>query len=512
MICVVIGRTRHKMMQAEIQEAARRGAQLIELRLDYLAKSPDFKRLLDNKPCPMIATVRKPEDGGRWSGAEESRRMLLRQAVVAGFDWVDVETDIADVIRRFRDVKRVVSYHNLKEVPPDLEAIYQRMCGQDPDVVKISVTAQQATDNLRVLRLLKNAPRPTIALCMGDLGAPTRLLGAKYGAPFTYAAFNKDYRIAPGLPSFDELKNVYYYDRIDPKTQVFGVIGDPVAHSLSPLIHNAAFRQQGVNALYLPFRVPRSTLGTFLKEYDKLGLKGYSVTIPHKESAAVIGHHQDPAVSLTGSANTLVRVGQGFAAYNTDYQAGLDSLQAAAGKLDRKIVLLLGAGGVARALAHAIRSAGALATLTNRTPERAQKLAAEVQAQTVDWASRHTVACDIIVNCTSVGMHPDVDDTPYPGKFLKPGMVVMDTVYTPENTLLVKEARAKGCTILTGVDMFVRQAAMQFQLFTSQEPPLDLMLKLVRRALSPVALSNEPEGTATAAEPEVVEEDEGTTG
>src|ERR1700739_4289433 len=111
-ICVVIGRTRHKMMQIELQEAAKRGATMIELRLDFLAKAPDFKRLLATKPCPLVATVRRPQDGGRWPGNEDDRRMLLRQAIVAGFDWVDLETDVADEIRRFKNVRRIVSYHN----------------------------------------------------------------------------------------------------------------------------------------------------------------------------------------------------------------------------------------------------------------------------------------------------------------------------------------------------------------------------------------------------------------
>ena len=145
------------MVQAEIQEAAKRGARLIELRLDFLAKAPDFKRLLADKPCPMVATVRRPVDGGRWNGTEDARRMLLRQAIVGGFDWVDLETDVADAIRRFGKVRRIVSYHNMREMPADLEQIHERMCKQDADVVKLAVTAQQPTDNLRVLALMDEA-------------------------------------------------------------------------------------------------------------------------------------------------------------------------------------------------------------------------------------------------------------------------------------------------------------------------------------------------------------------
>jgi 3-dehydroquinate dehydratase/shikimate dehydrogenase len=499
MICVVIGRTRHKMILVEVQEAAKRGAQMIELRLDFLARAPDFKRLLANKPCAMVATVRRPQDGGRWNGTEEARKTLLRHAIISGFDWVDIETDVANDIRRFGTVKRIVSYHNLREVPADLEKIYERMCAQDADVLKIAVTAQTPADNLRVLSLLANPPRPTVAFCMGDLGIPSRILGARYGAPFTYAAFNKERGVAPGILSFDELKNVYHYDQINAETRVFGVIGDPVGHSLSPLIHNAAFRASGFNGVYVPFRVPRSDLSAFLRNFDRVPVRGYSVTIPHKEQAAALAKHKAPAVVQTHAANTLIRDKDSFTAHNTDYQAALDSLLAhlppkpdgTPGTLEKRMVLLLGAGGVARAVAHALKQQGAILTISNRTAERAEKLAAEVDCRVADWGARHNVLCDLLVNCTSVGMHPHVDESPIHPSFLKPGLIVFDTIYTPETTLLVKEARARGCHVLTGVDMFVRQAALQFALFTGQKPPLELMHKLVKRALSPVAIREE---------------------
>ena len=188
-ICVVIGRTRHKMVQIEIQEAAKQGAGFIELRLDFLAQAPDFKRLLDKKPCPLVATVRRPQDGGRWSGTEEARLALLRQAIVAGFDWVDLETDIADSIRRFKDVKRIISYHNMREVPDDLEKIYQRMCSQDGDVVKVAVRAQHPKDNVRLLELLKSAP-----------GRPWRSAWAIWPCPAAFSAPSSALR-SPTPPS-----------------------------------------------------------------------------------------------------------------------------------------------------------------------------------------------------------------------------------------------------------------------------------------------------------------------
>jgi 3-dehydroquinate dehydratase/shikimate dehydrogenase len=495
-VCVVIGRTRHKMMIAEIQEAARRGARLIELRLDFLARAPDLKRLLADKPCPMVATVRRPADGGRWPGNEENRLALLRQAIVGGFDWVDLETDVADSVRRFGKVKRIVSYHNLREVPTDLEKIFERMLKQDADVLKIAVSAITPADNLRVLDLVRKSPKPTVGFCMGDMGMPSRILSLKYGSPFTYAAFNKERGVAPGIPSFDELKHIYHVDGINDQTQVFGVIGDPVAHSLSPLLHNATLRSTRQNAVYLPFRVPRNELDEFLQQFDQLGVRGYSVTIPHKEQAAAVAAKREPSVVLTQAANTLIRLGGGFSAYNTDYSAVLDSLLANLPKstdgapptVQSRVVLVLGAGGAARAVAHALHREGALVSISNRTEERAARLAEEVGCRYVDWTARHSVMCEILVNCTSVGMHPDVDESPVHSSFLKPGLTVMDVVYTPETTLLIREARDRNCHVITGVDMFVRQAAAQFKLFTGQEPPLEFMRTVLRRALSPVSL------------------------
>jgi 3-dehydroquinate dehydratase/shikimate dehydrogenase len=500
-VCVVVGRTRHKMVQAEIQEAARQGARLIEVRLDYLAKAPDFKRLLADKPCPLVATVRRPAEGGKWSGTEEARQSLLRQCIVSGFDWVDLETDVADLIPRFGKVKRIVSYHNMREVPADLEKIHEKICQQDADVVKLAVRATQVGDGVRVLNLMKDPPMPTVALAMGDLGMPTRLLGARLGAPFTYAAFNKERGIAPGLFSFDELRRLYFYEQIDAETKVFGVIGDPVGHSLSPLLHNHAFRHLGINAVYLPFRVPRGELAAFLKAYEQIPVQGYSVTIPHKEAAAELAQHKDDTVHVTKAANTLVRGDDGFRAYNTDYQGVLETLQAnlppgpdnTPVRLESLTALVVGAGGIARSVAHALHRAHAPVTITNRTTKRAHELAAEVGCRTVEWDARHSVLCDLLINCTPVGMHPNLDESPMHHSYFKEGLTVFDTIYTPETTLMVKEAKSRGAHIITGVDLFVRQAALQFKLFTGREAPLEFMRQLAKRALSPVAVRESEE-------------------
>jgi 3-dehydroquinate dehydratase/shikimate dehydrogenase len=511
--CAVIGRTRHKMMQAEIQEAAKQGAKLIELRLDFLARAPDFKRLLYDRPCPIIATFRRQADGGRWTGTEEQRMMLIRQAIVAGFDYIDLEVDIIDKIPRFGKVKRIVSYHNVQQVPEQLEQIYEQMCEADADVFKIAVNAQQTSDNLRVLALLKNAKKPTVAMCMGDLGTCSRLLGLRLGVPFAYGAFNRERQIAPGILSYKELQNVYAIERINAETKVFGVIGDPIGHSLSPLIHNAAFQDTNINAMYVPFRVPRGELAAFLKSFEEVPVQGYSITIPHKEAAAKAAQIVDASVEAMGAANTLTATPNGYSATNTDARAALDSLKAhlpndAEGKpmtLASRTVMLVGAGGVARALAYALQQEKVNLVVTNRTEERGRQLAEQFGGKFVEWSARHSVTCDIVINCTSVGMHPNVDETPIHHSFLSPELMVFDTVYTPETTRLIREARERGCPVLTGVDMFVRQAALQFELFTGQPAPFDLMTKRARKALSPVHYVDESQaGVAAMADVETV--------
>jgi 3-dehydroquinate dehydratase/shikimate dehydrogenase len=232
----------------------------------------------------------------------------------------------------------------------------------------------------------------------------------------------------------------------------------------------------------------------FLKEFESVPVDGYSVTIPHKEAAAAIASEKDETVSRTQAANTLIRRPDGYFASNTDYPALVESLianmpVAADGHrptLASRVVLLLGAGGVARAAAHALHTQGALVTVANRTSERASKLAAEVGCRFVEWSGRHSVVADLVINCTSVGMHPNLDETPLHHSYLKPGLTVCDLVYTPETTLLIKEAKSRGAHVITGVDMFVRQAALQFRLFTGLEPPLELIRGVVRKVLSPV--------------------------
>jgi 3-dehydroquinate dehydratase/shikimate dehydrogenase len=493
MICVSIGRGRHRMMIAEHKHVADLGAQLVELRLDYLRTPPNLKRLLDNRPSQVIVTCRRTGDGGLWYKGEEERLMLLRQAIVSGVEWVDLEEDTAVQVPRYGRTKRIISYHNFEETPKDLEAIHDRLSQLNADVVKIATMAKEPHDNLRMLEMVKakSARIQTVGLCMGDLGIPSRILCGKFGAPFTYATFNESREMAPGQLSFQQMVDVYHYDRIYPDTEVFGVVADPVGHSLSPLIHNAAFRQCAMNRVYVPFRVPPEHLGSFLTDAPKMGVKGLSVTIPHKEAVIKLLTQIDSSAHAVGAVNTVIFDGLQAIGSNTDYTAAIESLETAmegTGKspspVAGKAALVLGAGGAAKAIAHALHDRGAEVVICNRTAERAQKLAEEINCGALEWTERYGADPDILVNCTPVGMFPNVNETPYDKHSLKPSMVVFDTVYNPENTLLIKEARDQSCTVVTGVDMFLRQAGMQFKLFTKRDPPLLTMRETLKRATS----------------------------
>jgi len=491
MICVSIGRGRHRHVIAEHKHLADNGVQLVELRLDYIQGEVQVKRLLKDRPCPVIVTCRRRADGGRWELSEQQRLTILRTAIVEGADYVDLEDDIAAGVPRYGATKRIVSHHDFTKTPADLTLLHKRLAGMDADIVKIAAMANHPTDNLRMLELVHASRIPTVGICMGDIGVPTRILGGRAGAPFTYATFNDDRVLAPGQIGWQRMRDVYHYDRIGRDSRIYGVVADPVGHSLSPMVHNAALAAAGIDGVYVPFRVPAEQIDEFLASAARWPLAGLSVTIPHKEAVLRHCRQQDDLVRAIGAANTLVFASDGIAATNTDATAAIESLAAAiidpeqpAGPdaIGVKTALVLGAGGAARAVAFGLRQRHVDVTVTSRTHERAKQMAAEVGCKAIDWAARYRLPYDCIVNATPVGMHPNVDETPYDKDHLRSYMVVFDTVYNPENTLLVKEARSIGCRTVTGVDMFVRQAAIQFRTWHGVEPDLAVMREALKRA------------------------------
>ncbi len=493
MICVSIGRGRHQHVLAEHRHLVEQGARLVELRLDYINGDVNIKRLIVDRPSPVVITCRREIDGGKFAGTEQERIMLLRTAIAEGVEYVDLEDDLAEKIPRFGKTKRIVSLHDFRKTPANVGDIHRRLCGLDPDVVKICTMANHPHDNLRMLELTRQSETPTIAICMGDMGIPTRILAGRFGAPFTLATFHQERALAPGQLSYREMTEVYHYDRINEDTEVFGVVADPIGHSLSPLIHNKAFTQTGLNKVYVPFRVPREHLSQFIDDAAQFGVKGLSVTIPHKESIVEKLTESDDAVRGIGAANTVLFDGPTRLGYNTDHQAAMSALEAVAdvaqkgGKwLSGKTALVMGAGGVGMAVTYGLLERGAEVVLTDGVAQRAIQQARRFGCRSVEWSLRHTVSADLLANGTPVGMHPDVDETPYEKHHLRPSMIVFDAVYNPESTLLIKDARSRNCKVVTGVEMFVRQACSQFQLFTGQDGPAELMRDVIKRATGAV--------------------------
>ena len=496
MICVTLGRARHKRMIAEHKFLTEQGAELVELRLDYIGRAVSLSRLLDERPGPVVITARRRDDGGRWMKTEQERLMLLRSSIAAGVEYVDIEADIASQIPRYGNTKRIISFHDMSETPDNLEDLHAAMAEEDADIVKIATMANSFADNIRMINLVRNAKVPTIGICMGEIGAVTRLLANRLGSPFTYATFSGGRKMAPGQLDWKEMRDLYQYDKIDADTELFGVVADPVAHSYSPLIHNSAFADQELNARYFPFRVPKHDLRHLVDNCKDLNINGLSVTIPHKEDAMEFCTQAESSATGIGAVNTMVFHDDNCLGYNTDYRAAMDCIEELF-KIDKTkdrpmqgmTALVMGAGGVSRAVAWGLKQRNCEVLIASRTMERSQILAAEIGCRAIEWEDRHDPKINLLVNGTPVGMHPDVNTSPYNESAMNQYLAVFDTVYNPENTMLIKYAKRAQCRIITGVDMFVRQAAYQFKLFTGRDANVKLMRQTIKDATNPVQLN-----------------------
>ena len=508
MICVSVGRASHRHLVRERDFLAEQGARLVEMRLDYLQRLPELATLLARerptdsggtmRRVAVVVTCRRKCDGGGWNYTEEQRLTTLRTAIAGGAEFVDLEEDIAAKIPRYGNTKRIISYHDFLSTPSDreLDAIHDRLSELDADIVKIVTMAREPVDNLRIFRLLqrKAKEKPTAAFCMGEIGIMSRLLCGRYGSVLSFCSGNAERRIAPGQLAFQAMVQTYRYDQISLKTEICCVIGDPIAHSLSPEIHNTAFHELGIDKVYIPIRILPSDLNSFMREVvPVLQIRGISVTIPHKEAIIEYLDKYDGASQEIGAVNTVVVSDKYRIGMNTDYHGILESLENGCRQrwnmdnpLAGRRVLVMGAGGVGRAICYCLSRRGARVTLTNRSLQRAQNLGSRMNMEVVEWDRRDRGEYEMIINATPVGMTPNTNDTPYPVARLNPTMIVFDTIYTPENTLLIRGAQQKGCKTITGVDMFVHQAAIQFRHFTQREAPHAVMREAIRRATSVV--------------------------
>lgn len=460
-------------------------ADLIELRLDPMA-DPDLPTLLAAAPCPAIVTCRPPRQGGVWDGSETSRLALLREAIEEGADYVDIEADAFHEIPPGGTTKRIASFHDFDGVPDDLEDRVRALEALPCDLVKFACMPRTLSEAVRILHALRACTKPAIGIGMGEYGEITRILAPAFGGVLTFGSIRQGTESAPGQLTTHELKHLYRVDALTPDTPLYGVVGTPIAHSMSPAIHNAALQACGLPGVYLRFHA--EDFPVFLREVaEPLGVRGLSVTLPHKEAALAACESVDAPAGDIGAVNTLTRTPTGWHGCNTDCHAACKAIQAAAARagipLQGARALVLGAGGTARALAYGLREAGCSLTLANRTLANAEALAAKMGARAIPLADATGASCDILANTTRVGMHPDGDATPLPGAPFRAGMVVFDAVYNPRETRFLREARAAGAEIADGVEMFVGQAVEQFERWTGQTAPRDVMEEVVLQRL-----------------------------
>lgn len=492
MICIPIIANNLDDALRDMKEASK-VADIIEVRLDYL-KKPDLKCILERRTKPVIITNRPVREGGTFEGSEEERISVLKLAIQLQADYVDIEHDSiqnipGDTARRV-PTKIIVSYHNFRETPDNLISLYQRLRQSGADIVKMVTYANTITDNIKIYRLLRQAHGHMISFCMGECGMISRILYKKFGGYLTFASLRKGKESAPGQISIQDLLTIYQPQRQGKETDVYGLIGNPVSHSISPLIHNTLFREMNLRSTYVPFKV--ENIGDFIQAFRELDVKGYSVTIPHKESVL---HHLDasePMAKKIGAVNTIVNKGGQLIGFNTDCKSAIQALEdllhtsgmgTENNHFTGRWVTLLGAGGASRAIAYGLQERGAHVTVINRKYERAQSLARDVGCLSGEFGDLPEIKTDILINATPAGMFPAVDETPVDKNQLKPNMLVFDTIYNPAETRLLREAKAQGCKIIGGLPMFVNQAAAQFELWTGIKPPLKLIEEIACKKL-----------------------------
>lgn len=494
---------------------------MIELRLDYLSElelahaGQTLWDLLTSRPCPIILTLRPAEYGGVRAISLEDRilaRVQLGALTSIGKpDFWDFEADLASFVQDLgKDVegsgicdwtRTICSYHDFAGASSNLDQIYESMAATESRVLKIAIHADDATDCLPVFKLLDRARtkgRDMIAIAMGEAGIATRILGPSRGAFLTYASLDNESATAEGQLTANELREVYRIDQIDQQTEIMGLIGEPVSHSSSPQIQNAALAAAGVNAVYIPFEVRdaesfmRRMVHPRSREID-WKLRGLSVTAPHKMTVMQHLDWIEPAAKEIGAVNTILAEDNELHGYNTDAEAFIQPLRLKFGSLRDARVAVVGAGGAARSAISALKQEQASVSLFARDRTKAKLLADkfEVDCHSLPQASFN--GFDVIVNATPSGTHGDAENGSIAvSQQLRGVRLVYDLVYNPIETRLLREAQAAGCEVLGGLEMLIAQAAGQFKLWTGRDADAGLMKEVALKTLKEKGASGGP--------------------
>ncbi len=491
-ICVaIIGSTPAEMVE-KADEALRENS-FLEFRLDYLPKPllalPKLKQFLhERSEVTAVATCRRAAGGGKFKGTIAAELEILEKAATSGFHLVDVELQTAEAIKhaqldklRSHGAALIISYHDFSTTK-DLDGIFERIRPYEPEFIKIVSTARTLSDNVTMMRFLERTRdlANVVGICMGDQGIISRVLGLRAGSVFTFAAATPGEETGPGQIAARTLEEVYRIDHLDAATKVYGVAGNPIKHSLSPLMLNTAFRRETVNGVFLALQASKITdLLTLVREVP---ISGLAVTMPLKEEILAHLEKTDPLSEKVGACNTVVRSQEGkLYGFNTDVAAIVRPLERRL-QLKGARILVIGAGGAARAAVFGLKDKGAEIFVMNRSPEAAQKLARQAKAKTFKKDQLAKTNFDVIINATPAGMHGVK-----PHNLLEPkelnARLVFDLVYNPIDTPLIRMAREKNIPVVTGVEMFVHQGARQFEIWTGKPAPEEEMLRVVVHAL-----------------------------
>lgn len=486
---MVIGTDPTAMM--EKAELLARDNTLLEFRLDYLPKPalalPKIKQFAEyHAHVVAIATCRRVAAGGKFRGSVASQLDILSKAASAGCQLVDLELQSTarckpEQLRRLRlNAALILSYHDFRATKK-LDETLAKMVAISADFYKVVSTATTLSDNVTMMKFLEkhSGVHSLIGVCMGEQGIISRVLGVRAGSVFTFAAVSENEKTAPGQMAAHELLGTYRLEQVDAATRIYGVAGDPVAHSLSPAIMNAALRRETVNGVYLPLHA--KTLKDLLTCVRDIPIHGLSVTMPYK--TAILSHldNTDSHTTKIGACNTVVRAQDGnLYGFNTDSAGVLRPLERRM-TIENAKILVLGAGGAARAAVFGLKERGAEVYVLNRTPGPAQKLARSARARTLKRADLKKLTFDVIINATPVGMG-NTRESPLNENEIK-ASYVFEMIYDPAETRLMKMARAAGAEVIPGAEMFVQQAARQFEIWTGKPAPADDMLRVVTKAL-----------------------------
>jgi 3-dehydroquinate dehydratase / shikimate dehydrogenase len=489
-VCVaIIGQDANEMMDKA--EAAARDNSFLEFRLDYLSRPglafPKIKKFTDLHPhIFLIATCRRTAGGGKFRGSVASQLQILAKAADSGCQLVDVELESAErvkpaALQKLRTrAALILSYHDFRSTKK-LETMLEKLAAQPSDFYKVVSTATTLSDNVVMMKFLeKHGDRHSIVgLCMGEQGIISRILALRAGSVFTFAAATPGEETGPGQVTAQELRSIYRIENLDAATRVYGVAGDPIAHSLSPMIMNTALRRENVNGVYLALHA--KSLPDLMTCVRDIPLHGLSITMPYKGSILQELDNTDSHTAKIGACNTVVRAQDGkLYGFNTDTSGVVRPLEQRL-PLQGAKVLILGAGGAARAAVYGLKERGCEVSILNRSLPRAQKLARSARVRIVKRSDVKKLTFDVIINATPVGMGKSNESPLYDNEIN--ARFLFEMIYDPPETRLVQMARNRGIEVIPGIEMLVHQAARQFEIWTGKPAPIEEMLRVANLSL-----------------------------